>query len=413
MTAFNLTKDQQAAYEAFVGFLMDPAESVFVLAGYAGTGKSTLVNRLLTDLPATLQTAKLLTNDDVDWTVALTATTNKAADALRQITGQEVKTIQSLLNLRVKTNYKTKETSLIQNRSTPIRNYIIFIDEASYIDIELLQYIESSTQDCKIIFIGDPAQLAPIKSSATPVFSSGYTQASLTEIVRQAEGNPIIDLATAFRNTVNGQPWEQCFPDGQHIVHLPRQEFNQEILGEFTRPKWKHDDSKVLAWTNKTVIEFNKAINESVQGVPELQVGDTAVCNSFLKFKTGSVKTDETVTITRKSKAIEHDTEGWMVVLNTYYTVFLPVSLEAKKARLKQARKDEKWQIVADISDNWADLRAAYACTINKSQGSTYDKVFIDLDDLKKCNSANNLARLMYVAVSRARNQIFLTGDLA
>lgn len=62
--------------------------------------------------------------------------------------------------------------------------------------------------------------------------------------------------------------------------------------------------------------------------------------------------------------------------------------------------------------DGWIDLRAAYACTINKAQGSTYDKVFIDLDDIKKCNSGNQIARMLYVGVSRARLIVYLCGDL-
>jgi ATP-dependent exoDNAse (exonuclease V) alpha subunit len=57
-------------------------------------------------------------------------------------------------------------------------------------------------------------------------------------------------------------------------------------------------------------------------------------------------------------------------------------------------------------------LRAAYAQTINKSQGSTYDRVFIDLDDLARCSSGDQLARMLYVGFSRARHQVFLTGDL-
>jgi exodeoxyribonuclease V len=57
------------------------------------------------------------------------------------------------------------------------------------------------------------------------------------------------------------------------------------------------------------------------------------------------------------------------------------------------------------------DLRAVFAQTVNKSQGSTYDKVFFDLDDLKKCHNGNTLARLLYVGTSRARHQCFFVGD--
>jgi ATP-dependent exoDNAse (exonuclease V) alpha subunit len=97
---------------------------------------------------------------------------------------------------------------------------------------------------------------------------------------------------------------------------------------------------------------------------------------------------------------------------NHRHKAFLPVSLEAKKQRLREAEAQGDLSTVALINKTWIDLRAAYACTINKSQGSTYDKVFIDLDDLKRCNQPNTLARLLYVAVSRARYQVIFTGDL-
>jgi len=82
------------------------------------------------------------------------------------------------------------------------------------------------------------------------------------------------------------------------------------------------------------------------------------------------------------------------------------------EAKAKEARKNKNWSMVDDIEERWIDLRPAYACTINKSQGSTYDQVFIDLDDVKKCNNANTIARMLYVAVSRARDKVIFTGDL-
>lgn len=414
MSALTLTDDQQAAYDDFVAFITHPEERVFVLEGYAGTGKSTLVERLLTDLPATLQTVKLITQQhDEDWDILLTATTNKACEALADITGKEVRTIQSVLELRVETDYRTRETTLVpRTHGFRLRNTILFIDEASFIDQQLLQLIFERTVDCKIIFIGDPAQLAPPKTGRTPVFAAGFRTAKLTKVVRQNDGNQIIELATAFRETVNGTSWVQCVPNGTQVIRVDRSAFESALLQEVNRPNWRHQDSKVLAYTNKTVIQYNQAIRQHVQGQPELQVGDYAVCNSYINTKRCSLKTDQLVQITKISSAIEHGVCGWMVEVDHRHHAFLPHSLEARKARLAKARADEDWGVVHHIEEQWIDLRAAYACTINKAQGSTYDRVFIDLDDLKTCRNPNNLARLMYVGVSRARHQVYMTGDL-
>ena len=64
--------------------------------------------------------------------------------------------------------------------------------------------------------------------------------------------------------------------------------------------------------------------------------------------------------------------------------------------------------------DTWADLRPTFASTVNKAQGSTYDKVFIDLSDFKPMVHKDpiQLARLLYVAMSRAKYQVIFTGDL-
>jgi ATP-dependent exoDNAse (exonuclease V) alpha subunit len=90
----------------------------------------------------------------------------------------------------------------------------------------------------------------------------------------------------------------------------------------------------------------------------------------------------------------------------------MPESRQEWKDAIKEARELEDFEAVQEMTEEWIDLRAAYSCTINKSQGSTYDKVFIDLDDLKKCRDTNQLARMLYVGVSRARNNVYLTGDL-
>lgn len=413
MQTLKLTGDQLAAKEAFVRFILDPDTPVFVLSGYAGTGKSTLVSHLLGELPATLSTMQLLMGNKVTWKTALTATTNKAAEALESFTQQEVRTIQSTLGLIVLKDYASGNSRLVpKSNAEPVAETILFIDEAGYIDPQLLRTILERTPGCKIIFIGDPAQLAPIKLNKTPVFSAGFPGAQLSEVVRQAEGNPIIDLATAFRNTVNNGEFFSFTPDGTAVKHVPRGEFEALILAEFQRPDWRHSDSKVLAWTNKTVIEYNHEIRRIIQGTPELQEGDYAVCNSYISNKHCTVKTDQLVCITRIAPASDYDSEGWTVELDHQHTAFLPRHQHEKLALIKSFKAAKAWSKVKHIEDNWIDLRAAYACTVNKSQGSTYKIVFIDLDDIKKCNNANTIARMLYVAVSRASDQVIFTGDL-
>lgn len=411
-----LTEGQQSAYEAFNNFILDPEASVFVIQGYSGTGKTTLIQTIMDRISKILKTVKLLDPYNTpEWDIELTATTNQAADQFSQITGRPVSTIHSKLGLRVHRDYETGKTKLVPIRggADKVRDTILFIDEASYIDQNLLRLIFKQTENCKIVFIGDPAQLLNVGCTRSPVFDANFPTAKLTEVVRQAEGNPIIDLSTRFRGTVNTGEFFSFTPDNHHIQYLDRDAFEDEILKEFNRPDWSHRCSKVLAWTNKTVVNYNNAIRNHVKGEPELKVGDFAVVNSYIRVGRASFKTDQVVYISRKgSKEDNNGVSGHWYELDKKAMVFCPDSLVDKKARLKQARADGEMELVRIIEDEWADLRAAYACTINKSQGSTYDKVFIDLDDVKKCNSGNQIARMLYVAVSRARHNVYLTGDL-
>lgn len=416
MSTITLTEDQQNAYDRFVQFILDPHEQVFVLAGYSGTGKSTLVKTIVSSLDNVIKTAKLINSDLHIMDHQLTATTNKAAENLALITNSTVRTIYSLLGITVRTDYKTGQTSLgVRNNVRKLENTLIFVDEASYIDRYLLTKIFELTINCKIVFIGDPAQLVQVKSSVAPVFTSGFNGAELRKVVRQAEGNPIIELSAMFRNTVETGEFFSFKPDGVSIRHVPREEFVAEIKKEFVDPTWHHSRSKVLAWTNKRVTAYNEAINNEVAGQPELKIGDYAVCNNYI-CATGTdkpIKTDQMVCITDLSEYYENKgVTGRNVTLDNNTAFFLPNNYVDINLTIQDAIKRGDASTVAYVTNNWIDLRAAYSCTINKSQGSTYNKVFIDLDDVKKCRNPNQLARLLYVGVSRASESVIFTGDL-
>ena len=413
MTTFTFTEDQQCAKESFVSFMLDPNEMVFVLSGYSGTGKSTLVSHLLEQIPGIIKTAKLIQANYREYTIELTATTNKAAESLSQISGMSVSTIHSFLGLRVNVNHRTGESTLLPTTSVRKEGYLLFVDEASYIDANLLGLIFKCTQNCKIVFIGDPAQLTPIKSSGTPVFEANFPGAKLNQVVRQAEDNPIIDLSTKFRETVNSGQFFSFVPDGEAIQYMCRDDFDNAVESEFTRPDWKYRDSKFLAWTNKKVIAYNHAIQNKVKGNPNFAEGDYAICNNYVSINRKNIKTDQLVCITTISEEMDrYGVKGHWYGMDYSTSFFGANSLAERNARVKEAKANGDYHIVAEIEDSWIDLRAAFAQTVNKSQGSTYDRVFIDLDDIGRCTNGNQIARMLYVGVSRARQQVILTGDL-
>lgn len=414
--AFTLTPDQQNALSAFSQFLCDPRESAFVLSGFSGCGKTTLVKTLLTKLPYFLATARLIEAGIPNYNVELTATTNKAAENLTSITGTQARTIHSFLGLRlVPVDIRKREYRLEPKNGNQVTNTILFIDEASFVNPELLGLIFKLTdpKSCKIVFVGDPAQLLQPKSNSAPVFDAKFCGAALTQVVRQAEGNPIVDLSTQFRHTVSTGVWPQFKPDGHHVQYLTGDQFKAAILKEFGRPDWRYHDSKVLGFTNDFVEQANMFIRNHVEGSPHLEVGDYAVCNSFVQLGKNSIKTDQLVHITGIEPQTRSGVAGVLYTIDYAIHAFMPESRQAKAQRIKEAKARNEMSLLWDMEQTWIDLRPVFAQTINKSQGSTYDKVFIDLDDVSRCHVGDQIARMLYVGVSRARNHVYLTGDIA
>lgn len=410
----SLTAGQAKAEDAFIQFLMDPEEQVFVIEGYSGTGKSTLIKTLMARLDSYL--AKVEHNIVND--VVLTATTNKAAENFETITGRPVSTVHSFLKFRIKTDYQTGAKELIAASGELVRNTLLFIDEASYIDYRTLDMIFKQVENCKIVFIGDPAQLLSPKSFTAPVFSAGFTKAHLSEVMRQLDengnpkSNPITELATAFRHTVETGVWPKFKPDGEYVIWVPQQKFRTIIEAEFTRPDWTYHDSKILAYRNERVIAYNKHIRSLLRGDPRLQEGDYAENNHFINVGERGIKTDQTVLITKMGPEVEeYGFPGHWVEVDFKHKVFFPNDRSAKTRLAARFRADGEYR-KAVIVEQWIDLRAVFAQTINKSQGSTYKRVYLDLDDIKRCTHGNQIARMMYVGVSRAQLQCFMTGDL-
>lgn len=419
MSDIILTADQSNAENAFVQFLMDPDQQVFVLSGYSGTGKSTLIKTLLSRLDSYLEQVSKKHPDHMIHDVILTATTNKAAENFQSITGREVRTIHSQLKFRVMTDYATGKKELVATSKQKLQFTLLFIDEASYVDSKTLDMIFKQVENCKVVFIGDKAQLLMPKSMSAPVFSAGFPSAHLSEVMRQLgpDGKPqvnlITELATAFRHTVDTGVWPTNFkPDGETVLWVPRRQFKDVIEAEFLRDDWTYHDSKILAFRNDTVVAYNHHIRGQLKGEPRLQKGDYAENNHFVNVGKNGIKTDQTVYISQiEPDSKEFDVPGNWVELDYMIRAFHPHDRSIKARLAARFRAAGELKNAATV-DNWVDLRSVFAQTVNKSQGSTYKRVYLDLDDIKRCTHGNQIARMMYVGISRAQMQCWMTGDL-
>lgn len=410
---FTPTVDQQNASNALCAFLCNADQKYFVLKGYSGTGKSTLVKQFITvDLPRILQTLHLLNPSAPEYALELTATTNKAAENLEHLTGYPVQTIHSLMSLVPRKDYSTGKTYLTVKSAQvdPIYRSIIIVDEASYIGWQLLKLIERQTKECKVIYIGDPAQLTPVMSTDTPAFNKGYPEAELKEVVRN-QGR-ILELATGFRHAVTSGRFTDFTPDGFEVVHMSQNDFELEVQKEFSRADWNCWDSRVLTWTNERSIQYNNFVSEARSGSPDFKVDDYAIVNTFMGQGNSKLATGASVVISSIAPYTCHGVPGNYFGFHGVTTkYFMPLNYKDKEKTIKQFAAKNDLVMAANIDKSWIDLRGAYASTVNKAQGSTYNKVFIDVNDIAKCRSGDQIARLMYVATSRAKSQVILTGD--
>ena len=167
----DLNEGQQKATDAFFNFLFTK-DKEFNISGSAGTGKTYLMSHFIDKIiPRYYEMCKLMGIKPEYHTVMMTATTNKAAEVLAEITKRPTETIHSFLRLKVMEDYSSGRTTLTKRRDWKIHeNIVLFIDEASMIDSSLYPIIQEGTMNCKIIYVGDHNQLTPVGEKLSPVY---------------------------------------------------------------------------------------------------------------------------------------------------------------------------------------------------------------------------------------------------
>lgn len=411
-----LTEHQQEAFNKLLSFVSDPNIKIGVLEGFSGTGKTFMVRKLVDELPQYNKAMRLINPSYKELEVRLTATTNKAAEALETSSKLPVVTVHSALNMRVHRDFKTGETSLRQSKDfVPLKNTLLIVDEMSFPDDDLIDMIEKSIcKNSKIIYIGDPAQLVGFNSDSAPAFNRGYPTAKLTEVVRQKEGNQIQEVGEMFRDGVTTGNFRPFIPNGVDILHVDHTEFQRLFIDDMSSPNWLHSDSRILAWRNKTVTHYNDIVATAIKGTREIMPGDYVINNHFVLQGKNSIATDKVVRVVDVIPENRHGYPGKLYMLEGYSIgFFCPNNFADIKGAAKHYRNRGDYHTAIDIDNTWADFRPVYASTIDKSQGSTFKRVYVDLNDVGASKWRwKNMFRLLYVGCTRPSEQLILTGDI-
>jgi hypothetical protein len=270
------THDQKVAYDNIIKFIdepFNPNDYKRALVGPAGTGKTFLVKALL--LNSTLAYSL----------IGLSAPTHKACRVLGEsikIPGIKVNTIQSDLGLRLNFDmerFDPNNPPFDPKGKIKIGNYKLYIvDESSMISRNLYTFLEKTcvSNKCKILYIGDSSQLAPVNEKYSSAFKRIKTF-TLKEIVRQGEDNPISYLLELLRydiehksykflNYINTykEKFNDDYTKGYQVCN-PR-EFEKIVYNNFNDEELTHniDYAKVISYTNLNVSTWNKFIRYSI-----------------------------------------------------------------------------------------------------------------------------------------------------
>lgn len=176
--SITLTDEQKNVIKTFIKFLMNPQEKYMIIQGAAGTGKTTMIKEMLVAINKQYKLLKALlcvNPEKQEFEVVLSTTTNKAAAVLRDLSDDPfVKTVHSLLGLKMQKDFRTGEEHLVKtNRFKELDNTVLVLDEASMLDKDTFQYMEEAlVGKSKAVLIGDVFQLAPVNSKMSSCSSS-------------------------------------------------------------------------------------------------------------------------------------------------------------------------------------------------------------------------------------------------
>ena len=427
-SAQKLTEAQQQVLEKLKTFLRSN-HTFFRLSGYAGTGKSFLICHLIEWL------------DSFDFEFVIAAPTNKAAKSLMQVAMSmglniDVKTVAQLLGQKPEINEETGIEEFTSPGEAEFDDYdVVIIDEFSMINRnnfeEIVQAI-ALTIHTKVIFVGDEAQLPPVKEQQPMVAISDYIDdtATLNEIVRY-EGEIAI-VAEKIRS--NQQYSRQMYPfqssEDQTVVCQPRKEWLETVTQYFKSDDYKTnpDYARLLVWRNKTAASANRFVRSRLWGkdAPIFVPGDRLISRKPLfrprpgqkgKNKWGVLINNSeecSVTDLPTIKQLSFDKIAYQyrsvpVKTDTGFEVNLSVLTEQgerlRNEQIKSYVEKKQWQKYFDLSRTFDDVTYAYSLTVHKAQGSGIDYVFLDTEDLQGCP---DLQKILYTALTRAKMRVFI-----
>lgn len=448
---FPPAEQQQIVIQQLCDFYTTSSElPLFILKGYAGTGKTTLLSAFVKALR------------DIKRKSVLLAPTGRAAKVFSLRANQDAFTIHKKIYRKEKVAGGGIQLGLAPNLHT---NTVFLVDEASMIGDytqqndgtisprnlleDLINYVYRG-KNCRMILIGDEGQLPPVGADFSPALNAAYlsshypqlviSTAQLTDVLRQSFDSDILLNATALRSAP-----ENSFPrfemhNKNDLIRLPGDELEDTLDSAFSN--YGVSETIVITRSNKRANLFNQQIRARIFWYDEKIVSNDllmVVRNNYFwlgdKSKTGFIANGETIEIDKilgkeskygfefadaRVRLIDYpgmDTLNVKLLLDVLDEESPNLSREKMKALFFEVERDYTFErnkkkryerIMADPYFNALQVKYAYAVTCHKSQGGQWPCVFIDQGFLNEEMLDHSYFRWLYTAFTRATDKLYL-----
>ncbi|WP_308992809.1 ATP-binding domain-containing protein [Mariniflexile litorale] len=451
---FQPTIKQNIVLQQLAEFIFNKApNTLYLLKGYAGTGKTTIVGTIVNNLWKAKRSAVLM------------APTGRAAKVISNYSGKEAFTIHKKIYFPKKEKGGGVSFVLQPNKH---KNTIFIVDEASMIPDtpgdsklfengslldDLMQYVYSGHQ-CKLLLIGDTAQLPPVKLDLSPAldentlalnYNKEVTRMELDEVVRQEQDSGILANATVLREALsNGinDAFKFDLADFKDIVRLiDGYEIMDAINDAYS--DLGNEETAIIVRSNKRANLYNQQIrNRILFNESELSTGDylMVVKNNYFWIKptteAGFIANGDIIEVLEIFSIIElygfrfAEVKVRMVdypKMPPFETVLLLDTIESETPSLSYEDSNRLYQeVMKDFESetsnykkflkvkaskhfNALQVKFSYAITCHKSQGGQWNTVFVEQPYLPNGIDKEYL-RWLYTAVTRAKEKLYLIG---
>jgi len=447
------TADQIEAIRRFSVFVeQGSSSSVFLLKGYAGTGKTTLIASWLKPLQR------------LGYKVVLMAPTGRAAKVMSSYAKAKANTIHKRIYFAQQNKQGGIQFTLQKNK---FRKTVFIVDEASMIGDDqssaqlfqngsllqdLISYVQQGDR-CKLVFVGDTAQLPPVNQEMSPALNQNYlylhysaevSQVELSEVLRQDALSGILYNATNLRNLMHDNiedHFQFMIRNKVDITHLQDGYDVQGALEDGYRDVGR-TETTIIVRSNKRANQYNRQIRTQIMGLEnDLAVGDLllVVKNNYFwltpESQAGFIANGDVIEILRILSFQElygfrfakvhvqlvdypdQDPFDTVLIIDALDAEGHALTYEQSNQLYTKVRQDylhlPKYKQYPEVKKNpffnALQVKFAYALTCHKAQGGQWKRVFIEKPYLPEGPTVDYY-RWLYTAITRSSEHLFLIG---